>query len=140
MRIEAAIASYLASQPDLVQLIGDRIYPVKLPQDPAMPAVTYQRISTVPVKTLDGPNPAHQRVRLQFSCWGEDVPGRASGYASAKAVAAQIRKGLQDHRGSMGGIEVLYIDVEGERDLYEDETDSYHVPIDVIVTHKGGDI
>lgn len=140
MRIEAAVSQYLAAQPGITQLIGDRIYPVKLPQDPVMPAVTYHRISTAPVKTLDGANPSYQRVRLQFSCWGEDDPGRSSGYASAKAVAAQIRKVLQDYRGTMGGIEVLYIDVDGERDLYEDETDSYHVPIDVIVTHKGGDI
>ncbi len=45
MSVKADIKLYVGGRPNLVTKIGDRFYPVTLPQEPTLPAVTYLIVS-----------------------------------------------------------------------------------------------
>ncbi|MER3438628.1 MAG: hypothetical protein C4346_14150, partial [Chloroflexota bacterium] len=44
--IETELHRFLVSHPSLRPLVGARVYPVELPKGTALPALTFQRIST----------------------------------------------------------------------------------------------
>jgi hypothetical protein len=53
-------------------------------------------------------------------------------------VAEQVRFALQSYSGTMGGaggVTVLDADPVNEIDIYEPGTDTYHVPVDVMICH-----
>lgn len=130
MTIESAIRQYLIAQPAVNNLIAGRLYPMVLPQPPTLPAATYQRVSRSAVRDLTGV--AYWVSRFQFSCWAER-------YADAKAVAQAIREALEDYVGTMGTFKILDSTTVNEIDLSQPDTGLYHVPVDVLVTHKGGE-
>lgn len=75
MSIEAAIRTHLIGDAGLATLIGARVYPVQLPQRPTLPAITYQRISTLPTQDRGDAAASHARTRYQFDCWAADYDG-----------------------------------------------------------------
>ncbi len=131
MRIEEALYSYLSTYAGLAALVGTRIYPLVLPQNPTLPAITYQKVSRAGERAMSSPSPRVTRSRFQFSCWGTT-------YGSVKDVAAQLKAALQDYQGLMGGtggVTVLDADVANEQDIYEPEAFVYHLPVDVMIYH-----
>src|SRR5690606_16317948 len=80
MTIEQAIYNYLTAAPRSLT-----VYPVRLPQEPPLPAVTYTRVATPMIRTIRGGkvfNPV-----FQLDCW-------AASYAGAKGLAASVRDAL----------------------------------------------
>jgi len=131
VQIEEALFAYLKSYAGLVSLVGTRIYPLVLPQNPTLPAVTYFKVSRVGGRAMSSPTPRYIRVRFQFSCW-------STSYGGVKGVAEQIKAALQDYHGLMGGthgVTVLDADVANEQDIYEPDTGIYHLPVDVFIYH-----
>lgn len=126
--IETDLRAYLMAHPEVGPLVGNRIYPLALPQSPALPAVTYQRISTTRTRTKDGPTGAAE-VRVQMSCW-------SMSYIEAKRVADAIRHALDGYRGSMGGHYVYVAASEGELDFYEPDTQLYQVAADYLIWYE----
>ncbi len=132
MNLEEAIYTYLKTHSGLSSLVGTRIYPLVLPQSINLsdgPAVTFFKVSYVGERVLGGSNPKTVRSRFQFSCW-------AKTYASAKSVAVQIKSALQDYSGTVGGtggVKILDANPVDERDIYEQDTGVYHVPVDVTI-------
>lgn len=130
MKIEEALYTYLKSHTGLSALVGSRIYPLKLPQNPTLPAVVYVKVSYAGERAMGTGNPRASRARFQFSCF-------AQSYASAKDVAEQVKLALQDYSGLMGGgVTVLDTNVVGEVDVFEPDTGLYHVPVDVLLIHR----
>lgn len=128
MTLEQALYVHLR---DNVTIVGGRVYPGILPQNPAYPALTYAKISCVPERQIGGGQVGYVTSRMQVSCW-------ASTYASAKDVTGQVRASLQSFSGVMGGaggVEVMDANCVNELDLYEDEAGVWHVLVDVLVTH-----
>lgn len=131
MKIEEALYAHLKSYTGLTNLVGTRIYPLVLPQNPTLPAIIYQKISRVGGRALSSPSPRYVRARFQISCWG-------ASYGSVKDVAEQVKAALQDYHGVMGGtggVTVLDADVANEQDIYEPEVGIYHLPVDVFIYH-----
>jgi hypothetical protein len=95
--LEESLATYLATYTGLVSLVSDRIYHFDIKQGSDFPCVTYQRISTLRILTHDSAGIGGDLVtpRFQFSCW-------ATTYLAAKAVADQIRAGLNGRQGLTG--------------------------------------
>lgn len=91
MNVEQQIKSVLAADGTVAALVTAdsiaRIYPVSMPQDVTMPAVCFQRVSTVPVNDLGGTQD-HDWVRVQVDSW-------ASTYSGAKALAAAVRTAMR---------------------------------------------
>jgi hypothetical protein len=84
--IEKQLVAILMADAAVQAIAGARIYPMRRPQDDPAPCVVYQRISTAPVKNIEGDS-GLDSVRLQVSCW-------ATAYADAKALAAAVRSAI----------------------------------------------
>jgi len=111
--------SYLTTFPGLAALIGTRCYPVKLPQEPTLPALTYQRVSDAPEYSHD-PG-ASYRPRMQITCW-------AGTYAGAEALATQVNLASEAWHAAMGGAAF----VENVIDLSDPATGIYQVAVDTV--------
>jgi hypothetical protein len=127
MLIEAAIFKYLSEYSGLV---GSRIYPLKLPQKPTLPAMTYQRISGMHVHSHSGIS-GLARPRYQFTCWAER-------YDDAKATAETLRLALDGYKGTMGGVSGVNVSgalSEGDGDIYDPDTKLSGVWHDFFIWH-----
>jgi hypothetical protein len=80
----------------LGEQVGTRVYPITLPEAPALPAVTYQIVggSSDPGFTNSGP----QRLRVQFDCYADQKSG---GYRAAYCVRDDLRKLLNGFSGEL---------------------------------------
>ena len=84
---EEGLFEYLDNYAGLSMEIDDRLYPLLLPQNVELPAVTYQRISTV--RLLEFEQSFMPHPRFQFNCWAESFP-------RAKDVAEQVVHFLEE--------------------------------------------
>lgn len=107
--IEQAIYSLLSADPTVSGLVGNRITPVLVPQDSAMPAVTYAEVAGVRENTMDGPA-GLVRSRWQFNCWGIS-------YADGRSVSDAVRQVLDGYSGSGAGVTIQSIMTIGENNI-----------------------
>ena len=121
MQFEEALFSYLKSFQGLSSLVGERIYPLVIPQKASLPAVTYQRVSAVRQHALQM-DTGYTTQMYQISCWSKS-------YAQSWHIASQLRLSLQNFSGVMGGAEGVHIDavlLEGEMAGFEPDTNTYY--------------
>lgn len=117
--LEESIFSHLSTVAAITTYVGAsssaRIYPVYLPQDPTLPAMSYQRISSQPQVSMGGfcnlDNP-----RIQIDCW-------ATSYSAVKGMAEAVRDAMM----SAAGFNALEI---SDQDLFEPDLEIYRVSID----------
>ncbi len=131
MELREALYTYLSGYAGLNALVGDRIYPIVLPQKAVMPAVTYQKISE-PQVHVSGADSGPYCPRYQFSCWGTT-------YDEACDVAVQVRTALRDYTGVMGGaggVTVQRSFLEDANDLFNEQTERCGVALDFIIWHS----
>ena len=126
MTIEEAIYSYLSGEAGITTIVGNRIYPMILPQDTDYPALTYFRVS--------GPEHHDKDVafpRIQISCWAEK-------YEEARTLAGEVKAAFQRLKGPMGdpGVAVIQGVFLNVLDLYDNETQVYHMPVDIKLIHR----
>lgn len=100
MTIEEALKAYLQAIPAISTLIGTRIYPNKLPQEPVLPAVKFKKYLTEH-NHLIGSETAY----IQYTCV-------ATTYLGAEALLTAFRNALQREKRIMSGIEVMQISVD----------------------------
>lgn len=126
--LEAGLYAYLAADAGVSGLVGTRIYPLLLPQEPTLPALVYQRISTNPLgHSHDGPNHL-TRVRMQLRCHGATL-------LAAKTLADAVRDALDGYSGAMGTVTVQSVFREDEGDDDEPETGSWSVRADYMIVY-----
>jgi hypothetical protein len=113
MTIEEQIVQELATTS-----VGVRVYPLLLPQNPTLPAVTYTRISTTPLY-VQGSRAGLGHQRIQFSCW-------AMTHREVALLAAEVRLALENSTRFIG-FEAT------ELDFYEPETRIYHRVVEAIL-------
>ena len=90
MTLEAAFVAKLGARAELVALIAARIYPDRLPQGVAYPAVSYRMISNERVSAF-GSDTGLAQPRYQFDSWAERK-------LDAINTSAEVRKALQRWR------------------------------------------
>ena len=135
MTVEAEIKTRLSGFAGLSALISDRIYPVTLPQNVEMPAVSYRRVSAERVSAM-GADTGLVRARFQFDCWsGEHENGDSGTFDEAKAVAKQVRLALQRWRNTSGTV-VQDTFMIGDQDLHEHDTETYHAALDFEIFYE----
>jgi hypothetical protein len=88
--IETDILAALEAQSTITALVGESIYPVLLPIDSPLPALTYQIVGSSSGQTLS--THGMQRIRLQIDCWATDY---LTAITLRSAVAAAF-DGYQD--------------------------------------------
>lgn len=124
MTIEADLYTRLSGFAGLTALVSTRIYPLVIPQDGALPAVAYQRISAIRTSSM-GEDDGIVRARFQVTVWDTT-------FDSIRAVAEQIRQALQ--RYTTSGIQAIYF--LNETDLYDPETLEYGSALDFEVCYE----
>lgn len=108
MDIEQVLRSRLIATPGVVAALGQRIYPLVVPLTATLPALAYQRISTVRTPSHSTAVPL-ARMRWQLMVVSED-------YAGAKAGADALRRALDNSSFTSEGVLVhsAFLDSEGE--------------------------
>lgn len=100
--LETKIYSALSGNATVAVKVGSRIYPVVMPQDPTLPAITYQRIASEPVNTLEG-YAGLENVHISVMSW-------ATGYLTAKELAEDVHVALN---GATAFKALLVSDLDG---------------------------
>ena len=132
--IEAALFTILSTNAGVGALVGGtgtaaRVWPLILPQQPTLPAVSFTRISTT------GRQPHHSghvRVvepRFQFSCF-------ASTPLAAKQLAAAVIAALTDFSGDVGDEQILSTEFANEADDFDTGIGAFMVPVDFFIKHR----
>ncbi len=103
---------YLGSYAPLAALVGNRIYALRLPQHPTLPAVRYRRISRRPVHVKVDVNEPLVALRVQF-----DVV--ANSYGSLEDVATALRTAVYAYKNTAPA--VIQGMIENEQDFEETE-------------------
>lgn len=119
--IEADVRTFILAQPAVTALIDARFYPLRLPQGPTLPAVTYQTIFGTSLVTHQGAAD-YGRGRLQLDCWADT-------YASAIAVKEAIRKALIDDPG-LEGTRII-----NDMDVAESEPVIWRRTLEILIWH-----
>lgn len=142
MTVEVAICEQLLAASGLTALVGSRIYHVKLPQKPTLPAVRVQLIDEPRDYHLRGVH-GSTRALVQVDAYAAEVSATA-GYdpkATVDAVAAAIDAALSGQRftnGSPATIEITSCFRDARRPLYDaDDLRLLRVSQDYRVVSKG---
>lgn len=109
MTIKTMLVGRLEAYSGLSALVGTRIYPRILPNNPTYPALTYARISNS-TATTNG----LRETRFQINCWGATE-------ASADAVAGQVKAALEEWGNVSGSFEARSVRIDNEIDLPSDD-------------------
>ena len=104
----------------LKTLVGNRCYPLVMPQNPTLPAIVYQRIASAPSNTLATP-PTIDQVRLQIDSY-------AATYSEAKSTALSVRNAMESA--------TFKATLQSDDDSYEPETRLYRVSMDFYVYER----
>lgn len=107
--LEEAVYAILTEDAAVGALVGTRVYPQAIPQDVALPAVAYSRISTRRVKKRERRELARARVQ---------VNAEASSYVGAKTLAAAVVGALDAVQRTIAGVQVQGSWPEGGGDEY----------------------
>ena len=118
MTFAQALYSHYTSHPGLSALVGTRVYPLRVPQNPTLPAVTYQRSGGSNEDTHDQ-STAHS-PRIQFTCW-------AATYIEAEALALQVEAASRTWHDAQGGAAHPNEPI----DMSDPETGVYQIVVDV---------
>lgn len=110
MTVEQATLEHLKADSAVAALVGARVYQLKLPQKPTLPAVRVQLIDE-PVRYHLRGSVAVMRARVQADSYAAEASG-SDPYASVTALAAAVDAALSGQRWSDDGSPVT-IEVTG---------------------------
>lgn len=128
--IESGLFTFLSTNAGLEALIGQRIYPLRIPENATLPALAYQKVSGPSEHSKDG-DMSLNHPRFQLTCWADK-------YADAKAVRTAVMAALQSfaNGGSFGGGPVVdQIIVENDADLHDPASLEFGASVDAIIWH-----
>lgn len=127
-QLEQALYVILTDDATVSGLIGTRVYPLLIPQDAALPAIAYQRISRLQIQTQSGPS-CLSRARMQLTCV-------ATTYSGVKALADAVRVVLDGYKGTAASVSVGASFLETDADAYADESELFSVRMDFRMWHE----
>ncbi len=124
MTLEEQLINQLTSDADLSALVGNRIYPILLPENPKLPAITFKGVSEQNFYTLNGPQP-NSDVTMEFVSLSLD-------YYKAKAVAKSLKKSLHALPDTLDIVEDVQI--TGTPDEYYPDVKFYQSGLRAVIS------
>lgn len=115
MALEAKIFSLLTTTTTITATMGNRIYPVRAPQNVAFPYAVYQRISGGQLSGLEG-YLTLENPRIQIDVY-------STSYSQVKTLAESIHTQMEtstDFKNTLAN----------DSDIYEDELNAYRITMD----------
>lgn len=119
--IESELTALLAEDVNLAAMVGPRVFPLVLPQNPTLPAIVYQELRSEARAMADGDS-GERESRFQLSYW--------AGSFSAIKVGKRL---LVDLLSGYAGGGIKRISVEALRDDYEPQTGWYRQIVEIEV-------
>lgn len=137
MRIEQGLFAYLSTATAITSLVSTRIYPLVVPQDTSLPAITYQQTANnTDHHSLTGTlrSDGCPRASIQLDVY-------ATTYAACKEIADAVRTTLDGFRGMMGTVAVRGCYKRGEVDYNELPADAsspgeYRISVDFEIDYN----
>lgn len=131
MYAEKALRALLMQASAVTAIVGDRAYPVTLPQGCAWPALVLTNISTVPLQTLDAAAAyGLMRGRVQ-------VTAMAATYSELKTLVAAVVAACNYQRGVIASVRVTSVVREFiGPDLRDDDRSVCTQSVDFVVTFQ----
>jgi hypothetical protein len=132
--IESALFTLLSTNQAITSQLGTRpagdtgVYPVTIPEDPTLPAVSYQIISSTDTPTLDDPL-GLTKTRVQIECWGET-------YGAAVQLRHVVTTAIAGYRGSVNGTAIQNILRVTNGDVFADIPRQYTAKVDFYLWHN----
>lgn len=121
MAIETELVELLTGDAGIGSMVSERVYPLVLPQNPALPAIVYQELRGSARTMADGDAGEHEE-RFLLSWW-------ASSYAAIKVGQMLLVGLLSGYQGGHFG----RIAVDVMRDDYEPETGRWRQQVEILV-------
>lgn len=125
------LTAYVASQPDLVSRVGDRVRPVGADTDDALPYLTYLDVDGQRPGGLDGPSglaDGRLQVNVVAATYGE-AKLLARLLAGTRDETTDLPTGLDGFKGTLGGIDVRRVKLEDVRDTSENPVSGQQRPL-----------
>ena len=85
MTVGTLLYDALVADGSIAALVDDRVYPIQLPQDPTLEALTYQRISN----TEQRGTTELRETRYQINCWAER-------YQESQDLATVVKSAMEE--------------------------------------------
>lgn len=111
--------------PAVAAIVGNRVYPMALPQGAALPAATYQRISHDSNTAHDGPM-TKRRQRYQITAMATD-------FNECQRLVFAIEEALVGRWMDTGDEGEVACTAITRNDLRDEETGAYRVPADFYI-------
>lgn len=106
--LETKIYTVLSGNVTVAAAVSSRIYPLLMPQNAALPAITYQRINSDPANTLEGFSNL-ENAHIVVNAWGtrydvvkelaEDIHAAMNGADTFKALMVNDLDGYDPDAG-----------------------------------------
>jgi hypothetical protein len=128
MSPEAFLVTFLTTTAtEVATLVGERVHPGVAPQTEATPYISFFRISTPRIRSINGPS-GLAYPRFQIEAWSED-------FNVAKQVIDAVRRAIDGFIGTVGGFKVRAASVQDEGDDFDDVTRQHRARLDVMIWH-----
>ncbi|HEY8390107.1 MAG TPA: DUF3168 domain-containing protein [Clostridia bacterium] len=101
-----AVYKYLSLDADIHSVIGDRLYPVLLPQNAILPSIVYSPMLANYDSALSG-DTGFVRQTVQFSCHDKT-------FKKARELSRLVKYKLQDYKGNMYGLNIQAVFIRSD--------------------------
>lgn len=133
MKAEKVVYERLTTHAGVSGLVGTRVYPLVLPQNPTYPCIMYQRVSSSRVQGVHS-DPGMAQVTVRIVCLDHE-------YNDVKALAEQVRLALERYGSSIAGtliagVNVYDILMGSEADAYEEDLDVFSHSLEFTIIHQ----
>ena len=122
-----AIYSILNGDATVTAITSSRIYPLRIPQGAALPAITYFIVSGDPFNTRDGAV-TDNFDSFQVSCFTD--ANTTDAYKTLQSLYDAVLGALERYSGTAASTVIHTITYLGHTDLYEEDAGVYHRAID----------
>lgn len=126
--VEQAVVARLAASTAVTGRAGTRIYPVELPQDPKLPAVTYDLISSTRESVMSQ-DYGTVHARIQVTAW-------ANTYSAASGLSEGVRAAVQRWTGTSTGVTIHDFFIENEFSFRDSDTGTHAHTLDLMVHYE----
>lgn len=126
--MRAAIRSMLLASPEVAALVGPRVYPRRVPQGAAYPAITYEVRPDYGVN--HGGRERLDHVSLSVDCWAREASG-APASTTAAALADAVVDAMAGQRAKHGAWELSWGSAQSYEDGLDEETGLYSVAVEL---------
>lgn len=101
-----AIYAYLSRNEQIVEQVGNKIFPMLLPEDAPIPAIVYSPVFASYDSALQG-DTGFVRQTIQFVCHGKT-------FKKARELSRMVKRAFQNFHGDMCGLEIQAVFIKSD--------------------------